>query len=96
MLYYMCTTCGTQYAESEQPPDRCIICEDERQYIGPYGQQWTTLDAVQRDHHNVFTSLLPNLTSIVTEPKFGIGQRAHIVQSPSGNVLWDSISLIDA
>ncbi|MEP6987823.1 MAG: MBL fold metallo-hydrolase, partial [Chloroflexota bacterium] len=36
-----------------------------------------------------------HLTSVVTEPKFAIGQRAHIIQSPSGNVLWDSISLID-
>ncbi len=95
MPNYMCATCGTQYAASEQPPRHCIICEDERQYIGPNGQQWTTLNDLRRQHHNVFTSLLPNLTSMVTEPKFAIGQRAHIVQTAGGNVLWDSISLID-
>ena len=95
MSYYMCATCGVEYAESERPPEHCIICEDERQYVGANGQQWTVLDGLQREHHNVFTSLLPNLTSVVTEPKFGIGQRAHVVQTTKGNVLWDCISLID-
>lgn len=95
MPYYMCATCGTQYAASEQPPVRCIICDEDRQYIGPNGQQWTTLEELRQKHHNVFTPLIPNLTSVVTEPKFAIGQRAHIVQAPGGNVLWDCISLID-
>ncbi len=95
MPNYMCATCGVQYAESEQPPEHCLICEDERQYIGANGQQWMVLDDLRPNHHNVFTNLLPNLTSIVTEPKVAIGQRAHIIQTPSGNVLWDCISLID-
>src|ERR1044071_6809103 len=95
MPYYMCATSGTQYAASERPPERCIFCDEDRQYIGPNGQQWTTLEELRQKHHNVFTPLIPNLTSVVTEPKFAIGQRAHIVQAPSGNVLWDCISLID-
>src|SRR3982750_2613962 len=95
MTNYICKTCGVQYADTENPPEHCLICEDERQYIGPNGQQWMLLEDLQRDHHNVFNSLIPNLTSVVTEPKFAIGQRAHIIQTPSGNVLWDCISLID-
>jgi glyoxylase-like metal-dependent hydrolase (beta-lactamase superfamily II) len=43
----------------------------------------------------VFNSLEPGLTEIVTEPKFAIGQRALLVQTPDGNVLWDCVSLID-
>jgi glyoxylase-like metal-dependent hydrolase (beta-lactamase superfamily II) len=35
------------------------------------------------------------LTGIVTEPKFAIGQRTLLVQTPRGNVLWDCISLLD-
>jgi hypothetical protein len=46
MSHYICTTCGTQHAESEAPPGRCVICEDERQYVGWQGQLWTTLDDV--------------------------------------------------
>jgi glyoxylase-like metal-dependent hydrolase (beta-lactamase superfamily II) len=35
------------------------------------------------------------LLGIGTSPNFGIGQRALLVRSGSGNVLWDCISLID-
>ena len=42
MLNYICTTCGHQYAKSEESPDRCLICEDDRQYVNPQGQSWTT------------------------------------------------------
>jgi glyoxylase-like metal-dependent hydrolase (beta-lactamase superfamily II) len=32
---------------------------------------------------------------IGTEPEFAIGQRALLLQSPGGNLLWDCISLLD-
>jgi glyoxylase-like metal-dependent hydrolase (beta-lactamase superfamily II) len=35
------------------------------------------------------------LIGIGTAPLFGIGQRALLVRTPQGNVLWDCISLID-
>jgi glyoxylase-like metal-dependent hydrolase (beta-lactamase superfamily II) len=35
------------------------------------------------------------LTGIGTEPRFAIGQRALLVQTAQGNVLWDCVSLID-
>lgn len=36
------------------------------------------------------------LISIITTPKFGIGQRAIIVRTPSGkNVLWDCVAYLD-
>ena len=47
MIYFMCKTCGTQFAATEEAPEHCPICEDERQYIGLDGQQWTTLEALQ-------------------------------------------------
>jgi glyoxylase-like metal-dependent hydrolase (beta-lactamase superfamily II) len=99
MAYFICTTCGTQHAalpsSPEQPPERCAICEDERQYVNPGGQEWTTVQTLQADHHNVFREQETGLTGIGTEPKFAIGQRALLLQSPSGNILWDCISLID-
>jgi len=92
---YICTTCGHQFAETKGPPARCPICEDERQYVNPAGQTWTTLDELARAHHNLVNSLETGLTGISTEPKFAIGQRALLVQAPGGNVLWDCVSLID-
>lgn len=95
MTHYICKTCGIQYADSEQPPQHCLICEDERQYIGWNGQQWTTLDEIRVDRQTVFQELEPGLYSIRAEPGFSIGQQVHLIQTPHGNVLWDCISMID-
>jgi len=77
-----------------EPPERCDICEDERQYVGWSGQHWTTLDDLGRDHQNDIRDDL-GLTGIGTKPAFAIGQRALLVRSPQGNVLWDCITLVD-
>jgi hypothetical protein len=95
MPAFICNTCGTQYEPSEKPPANCIICEDERQYVTPQGQTWTTLDALRGRCYNAFRELEPNLLSIVTFPAFGIGQRAQLLRTPHGNVLWDCIALVD-
>src|ERR1700677_2881816 len=84
---YLCVTCGTQFSESSEPPAHCPICEDERQYINPDGQKWTTLDAIQSSYKNINNQEEPGLYSINTEPKLGIGQRAFLLQTPAGNVL---------
>ena len=96
MTNYICQTCGTQFAGTDLPPEHCPICEDERQYIGWGGQQWTALHDLRAGHHNVVKELEPRLTGIGTDPSFAIGQRALLVQTPQGNLLWDCISLIDA
>ena len=95
MPNYICMTCGTQYPESSTPPAHCPICEDERQYIGPNGQQWTTLAELQQEHTNIIKEHEPGLTGIGSEPRFAIGQRALLLQTPAGNLLWDCITLID-
>ena len=94
-MNFICATCGTQFADSAQHPDRCPVCEDERQYIGLQGQQWTTLAELRREHHNQIQVEEPNLTSIVTDPKFAIGERAFVLQTAEGNLLWDCVSLVD-
>lgn len=95
MFHPICVTCGTQFPAADQPPNHCPICEDQRQYVGWNGQQWTTLEALERDHQNVIKLVEPNLTGIGTQPSFAIGQRALLIQRPQGNILWDCISLLD-
>jgi hypothetical protein len=96
MEKWICKTCGTQFAASEQPPEGYPICLDERQYVGYGGQQWTTLAQMQRDgFRNEFREHEPYLTGIGTTPTFAIGERALLLQTPQGNVLWDCMSLID-
>jgi glyoxylase-like metal-dependent hydrolase (beta-lactamase superfamily II) len=92
---YICTACGLQFPASAQPPDNCPICIDYRQFVPRGGQRWTTLEQLRRDHRNAFQQLEPGLIAVATTPDFAIGQRALLVRTPAGNVLWDCISLID-
>jgi hypothetical protein len=91
---YICATCGVQFAPTDDAPPHCPICEDERQYIGWSGQQWTTLDDLRLKHKNQVRDDL-GLVGISTQPSFAIGQRALLVRTPQGNILWDCITVID-
>jgi hypothetical protein len=95
MENFICIQCGTQFDETEGPPSSCPICKDERQFVRHDGQEWTTLDRVARDHRNRIEDEAPRLLGIGTEPEFAIGQRALLLQSPGGNLLWDCISMLD-
>src|SRR5207244_11863118 len=94
MENFVCVQCGTQFAETAGPPSRCPICEDERQFVRHAGQEWTTLERLATDHHNRLEQEAPRLLGIGTEPEFAIGQRALLLQSTGGNLLWDCISLL--
>jgi hypothetical protein len=95
MPNFICTTCGTQHAESEQPPAACAICQDERQYVKATGQHWTALDKLRLTHRNSVRFEEAGLIGIGVEPQFAIGQRALLVRTPQGNVLWDCVPLLD-
>ncbi|MEA2593782.1 MAG: hypothetical protein QOF01_251 [Thermomicrobiales bacterium] len=91
----ICATCGTQFPPAEKPPEHCPICEDDRQFVHPDGQRWTTLAEMRGQFRNRFTELESGLTSIVTEPAFAIGQRAYLVQTARGNLLWETLTQVD-
>src|SRR5262245_17937397 len=95
MPAFLCTTCGTQYEPAAQPPASCPICLDERQYVPAQGQAWTTLEAMRLRYMNAIHELEPGLISLLTFPHFGIGQRAMLLRTPHGNILWDCVALID-
>jgi hypothetical protein len=94
-MHAICITCGTQFAESEGPPERCPICDDERQYVGWAGQGWTTLEALCARHRLALRDEGDGLLGIGTEPKFAIGQRALLVPYGDSNLLWDCVTLLD-
>jgi hypothetical protein len=95
MAHFLCTACGTQYAEAAAPPPRCPICEDERQFVPARGQGWTTLEALRGGHANAWRMLAPDLLALRTQPAFAIDQRALLVRTPAGNLLWDCLALLD-
>lgn len=96
MPKFLCKACGVQYPESVSPPAHCLICEDERQFVPKAGQQWVTQEQLGIDHFNAFRKVAPELFGVWTMPLFAIGQRAFLVTTPAGNVLWDCISFLDS
>ena len=88
---HLCLTCGAQFAPAPRPPEACPICLDERQYVGPGGQRWTTPAELEREHRARIEELEPGLLGIGVEPAFAIGQRALL----SGGLLWDCIGFLD-
>jgi len=95
MPAWICVTCGVQYPDTDRHPDGCPICADERQYVGWNGQQWTTMAEIARDHAVIMRNEEADLVGVGVEPSFAIGQRALLVRTPHGNVMWDCISLLD-
>jgi hypothetical protein len=95
MKHFICVTCGTQFAATAKQPEGCPICLDERQYVGHGGQKWTTLGDYNVTHKNVFAEEETNLYSIHPQPKAGIGQRAFLLRTTEGNLLWDCVPPLD-
>jgi hypothetical protein len=95
MQAYICTACGMQYPPSASTPPDCPVCQEERQFVPLAGQRWTTLEALRVRHFNAWRQHEPGLIGIGSQPAFAIGQRALLLLTPNGNVLWDCISLID-
>jgi hypothetical protein len=96
MPAFICTACGTQYPPSDAAPRQCTICAEERQYVPPGGQGWTTLELLAAGHSNATREYEAGVIGIGTEPSFAIGQRALLIRTPDGNILWDCIALLDA
>ncbi len=89
----ICLTCGVQYAA---PRGNCPICEDERQYVGWQGQQWTSLNELRAaGHRPMIAEEGAGVVGVGADPATAIGQRALLVRTPSGNVLWDMVTYLD-
>jgi hypothetical protein len=95
MPIQICNACGTSYPDTPAPPSGCLICDDERQFVPQGGQVWTTPAKLAGGHVNAWRRLEPDLFEIHTHPGFGIGQRALLLRTPKGNILWDCIALLD-
>jgi glyoxylase-like metal-dependent hydrolase (beta-lactamase superfamily II) len=92
MPLFICTACGTQYAESASPPAQCAICAEERQYVPEAGQGWTTREALAQSHSLKTRDYEPGIVGIGSQPSFAIGQRALLLRTEAGNILWDCVA----
>jgi glyoxylase-like metal-dependent hydrolase (beta-lactamase superfamily II) len=91
---WVCKACGTQYPPSDDPPGACPICEDPRQYVPESGQEWLRWDEFLAAHASDVRDD-DGILGIGCTPEFAIGQRALLVKSAAGNVLWDCTTYLD-
>lgn len=96
MMMTLCRACGTSYETAGKHPQQCKICVDERQFVPPGGQQWVDPAELLASHTNKWAQHEADLFSLQTVPDFAIGQRAFLVRTPEGNILWDCIATLDA
>ncbi len=97
MPVQVCSACGAHFPDAGNLPDACPICEDERGRgaVPPGRQAWTTLEKLRESQRTITREHEPGLVGIGMEPAFSAGQRALLLQTRAGNVLWDCIPLID-
>ncbi len=94
-MVWICPACGGHLA-ADAAPALCPVCVDERQFVPPSGQRWTTLAQLAADGYATeVRELEPGLLGIGTTPDIGVGQRALLVQTAEGNVLWDPPAFVD-
>ncbi|WP_312239713.1 MBL fold metallo-hydrolase [Pantoea sp.] len=91
----LCNACGTSFEGQKGKITCCKICDDERQYVPPGGQKWITFSDLCKTHANKWKQQEDGLLSIKTVPNFAINQRAFLLRSAQGNILWDCIANLD-
>ncbi len=95
MTTYLCATCAVETDGPRTPEQVCPICADERQYLPPGGQRWTSVEELIADGHRVdWFEVEDRLLGLRAEPQVGIGQQAMLVRGSAGNLLWDPPGLI--
>jgi glyoxylase-like metal-dependent hydrolase (beta-lactamase superfamily II) len=96
MPIWICATCANHYPEDGSPPQVCAICADERQWVPASGQRWTTPEELAAaGHRGEVREVEPGLLGIGVDPPVAIGQRALLVRTAAGNLLWDPPGYLD-
>ncbi|MDF0529706.1 hydrolase [Tsukamurella sp. 8F] len=91
---WICAACAVEYPGDTEPPEVCPICADERQYVPDGGQRWTTAPELRDAGNRVqVRELAPGMWGLTAY--VGIGQTAILIESRSGNLLFDAPGMID-
>src|ERR1700739_1123327 len=94
MVTSVCAACGNHFPDPR--PGVCVVCADERQWLPPGGQRWTTLAELgAAGRRSAVRAVEPGLAGGGACPPVAIGQRSLLVATAEGNVLWDPSGFID-
>src|SRR4029077_17148088 len=96
MAVWVCATCGNHYPDTDSQPLVCVVCADERQWVPPSGQRWTTLaELAAAGPRGDLRVVAPRLRGVCATTQGAIGQRGLVVQTAEGNLLWDPPGFLD-
>ena len=94
----LCATCGVEHGSgpSAELPEVCAVCADDRQWVPPTGQEWTTVREQRESGAQILVrELEPGLWSLPVSQGPGIGQHAKVLCTPEGNLMVDVPAHID-
>lgn len=96
-MIWICATCAVETADLPTPPEVCLVCEDERQWVPESGQRWTTVTELREAGTRITVDEVePGLWGLRAVPEVGIGQQTMVVRSASGGVvLFDCLGYLD-
>src|SRR5690242_21067643 len=84
MVTSVCAACGNHFPDPR--PGVCMVCADERQWLPPGGQRWTTLvELAAAGHASDVREVEPGLTGIGTDPPSAIGSGPCLGPRPGAN-----------
>ena len=92
MPIHICSTCGTLFPDA---PLRPPIVPSARMNVSlgrPQDSFRTTPEKLAKGHVNAWRQLEIGLFEISHHPRFAIGQRALLLRTSQGNILWDCIA----
>lgn len=96
MSLWICAACAVEQPESDDAPERCLICQDERQFVPKSGQAWASLEVLREQNYRLdIEEIEPQLFGITANPGVGINQTALLVRTDAGNLLWDPTGYVD-
>lgn len=90
-----CATCGVERV-GDALPDVCPICADERQFVPPGGQEWTSTERAGANGASLeIVEFEPRVLGIRQHRCPGIGQVPILLQTDAGNVLLEAPNYFD-
>ena len=96
VTHWICVTCGAQYAER---PSHRRAASSARTSASTSAIRASAGRRSPSSAASTRNTVEPSRTRAdrdsPREPRFAIGQQAHLIETPAGNVLWNCITLVD-
>lgn len=93
---WICPACGANFPPAPAPPDRCPLCEDERQFVPPGGQRWTSRERLADEGASTeVRPIEPGMWGVGASPHVGVGQRGVVIAVDGECVLFDPPPYLD-